>query len=99
MSAVKVDVPTVPVGQTHRYVTIPDADLFDMPHPAIRINNMSFGPGTHYLESALADTVEERLKAYTRSNVRILQPKRDTEAERIVDYNRGSGNGARGTNF
>jgi hypothetical protein len=90
MSTAKVDLPVAPPKATHRYVTVPDTDLFDMPHPAITVNGTPYGPGTHYLESELAGTVEDRLKVHTRQNVRILQPKRDVEAERIVDRGRGS---------
>lgn len=90
MAQAKVDLPEAPAKATHRYVTIPDTDLFDFPHPAIRINGEAYGPGTHYLPSELAGTVEERLKAYTKGNVRILQPKRDAEAERVVDRGRGN---------
>lgn len=86
----KVDNPSISAPRaTHRYVTIPDTDLFDYPHPAIRINQHIFGPGTHHIESELADTVEERLKAYTRSNVRLLQPKRDMDSERVVEQGKG----------
>lgn len=99
MPATKVDNPEVPSTKaTHRYVTVPDTDLFDQSHPPIRINSMSFGPGTHWIENELANTVEERLKAYQRSNVRILQPKRDTESERLVEVNRGT-SGSATTNF
>lgn len=92
MSTAKVDNPVVPSTKpTHRYVTVPDTDLFDYPHPSIRINQHAYGPGTHYLPSELADTVEERLKAYTRSNVRLLQPKRDMESEKAVEQGRGVG--------
>lgn len=91
MAASKVDNPEVPdLKPTHRYVTIPDTDLFDQPHPPIRINSFSFGPGTHWLSNEIAGTVEERLKAYTRANVRVLQPKRDQESERLVEQGRGS---------
>lgn len=87
----KVDNPVLeakPVGK--RYVTIPEFDLFDMQHPAIRINHMEFGPGQHFLDKEIADTVEERLKAYSRGNVRILQPRRDTDAENLLNRGRGS---------
>lgn len=94
----KVDTPNItPTASTSgkRYVTIPEFDLFDMQHPDICINHMHFGPGTHFLDKEVADTVEDRLKAYARGNVRILQPRRDTEAENLL--NRGRGN--RTTNF
>lgn len=84
MPATRVDIPEQAPKPTHRYVTIPDTDLFDQPHPHIKINHFDFGPGTHYLETELAGTVEDRLKAYTRANVRILQPNRDMESENII---------------
>lgn len=98
----KFDIPVVEPNEkaAKRYVTIPDTDLFDMPHQPVIINGIPYGPGTHLLEAELAGTVEERLKAYTQSNVRILQPRRDFSAEQTVDRNRGSANaGSRTVNF
>lgn len=87
----KVDTPIVDQKPSvKRYVTVPEFDLFDMQHPPIKVNHLEFGPGTHYLEEQLANTVEERLKVYARSNVRILQPRRDTDAENLLNRGRGS---------
>lgn len=92
----KVDNPTIPssgISAPKRYVTIPDIDMFDYPHPAIRINGTNYGPGIHYLDAELAGTVQERLDAYTRGNIRLLQPTRDQKAERQVNV-QGTGAGA-----
>lgn len=86
----KVDMPSVePVQATHRYVTIPDTDMFDMPHPGIRINHENYGPGTHYLDSERANTVEASLRDYEVANRRILQPRQDANAINAV--NKASG--------
>lgn len=86
----KVDLPEVgPVPTTHRYVTVPDTDLFDMPHPGVRLNTEVYGPGTHYLDKERADTVEGCLRDYEIANRRILQPRQDANA--IAAVNKGSG--------
>lgn len=87
----KVDTPIVAeakIKPTHRYVTVPDLDMFDMPHPGVRINTESFGPGTHYLDHERANTVENCLRDYELSNRRILQPRQD--AKSIDQVNKGS---------
>lgn len=97
----KVDAPVVKAEETRpakRYVGIPETDLFDMIHPTIHINHMAYGPGTHYVDNAVADTLENRLKAYARGNARLLQPRPDSDAERLVSLARGS-SGTATTNF
>lgn len=90
MSVAKVDNPSVEAPKpAKRYVTIPERDLFDQPHPAIRINHFTFASGTHYLDAELANTVEERLLAYTRANIRILQPTRDISSEKLLERGQG----------
>lgn len=86
----KVDLPnTEATKATHRYVTVPDTDMFDMPHPGIRVNHDSFGPGTHYLPTELANTVEASLRDYELANRRILQPRQDANAIRAVNKANG----------
>lgn len=74
-----------------RYVEVPDTDMFDMPHPGVRINSEHYGPGTHLLDTERANTVEDRLRAYEVANRRILQPRQDQQAINAV--NKGSGRG------
>lgn len=82
----KVDLPnTEATKATHRYVTVPDTDMFDMPHPGIRVNTESYGPGTHYLPTELANTVEGSLRDYELANRRILQPRQDAKAIQAVN--------------
>jgi hypothetical protein len=88
----KVDTPEIPQApkEEFEYVTVPDTDLFDQPHPGVRINGVHFGPGTHKIsDPILAATGKERLQAHSRSDVRILQPKRDAEALRVTNMGRG----------
>jgi hypothetical protein len=67
------------------YVTVPDLDLFDYPHPGVGINREHYGPGTHRLPKAIAAEVKDRLSVYERQNVRILQPKKDMRALRDLE--------------
>ncbi|CAN5950542.1 unnamed protein product [Sphagnum jensenii] len=88
----KVDAPQIaPIKSTHRYVTVPDTDMFDMPHPGVRLNSEAYGPGTHYLDKERADTVEACLKDYERANIRILQPRLDEKS--VNQVNKGSQRG------
>jgi hypothetical protein len=88
----KIDTPIIEkVQPTHRYVNVPDTDLFDMPHPGVRLNFESYGPGTHYLDKERADTIEACLRDYEIANRRILQPKQDAKA--IAAVNKASGRG------
>jgi hypothetical protein len=86
----KVDDPIlVPKTDGSRYVTVPDTDMFDMPHPGVRLNHESYGPGTYLLDKERADTVEGALKGYEIANRRILQPRQDANA--ISAVNKGTG--------
>jgi hypothetical protein len=85
----KVDNPVVEaVKATHRYVTVPDIDMFNMPHPGVRINHENYGPGTYYLDKERADTVEKCLDDYEVGNRRLLQPRQDANAIRAVEVAR-----------
>jgi hypothetical protein len=89
----KHDIPDVNGGKaTGRYVTIPELDLFGMPHPGVRLNVEAFNAGTtHFLDKERADTVEAALNGYEETSRRVLQPRQDTKALRDVE--RGSGRG------
>lgn len=74
-----------------RYVEVPETDMFDMPHPGVRLNHESYGPGRHFLDKERADTVEAALRGYEIGNRRILQPRQDANAINAV--NKGSQRG------
>ena len=85
--------PTQPVAKTvtecfafpkehWRYISIPDTDLYDAPHPGVRLNGTSYGSGKHYLPNPIADEIEERLHVFNKSSIRVLRPNQDTKALR-----------------
>jgi hypothetical protein len=69
-------------GEEFEYVTIPELDLFDYPHPGVGINREHYGPGTHKLPKDIAAEVKDRLRVYEAQNIRILQPRKDMRALR-----------------
>jgi|SRR5579859_1362661 len=60
-----------------RYVTIPDKDPYDYVFKGIYLNDKFFPPGTHLMEKDVADSIEERLAAFARYNVRLMRPTAD----------------------
>jgi len=68
-----------------RWVEVPEKDLFDFPHPHIRVNLLDFGPGRHYLDADLADTVEERLLAKYNADLRIMRPQQDITSQNAMN--------------
>jgi hypothetical protein len=86
------DVATTPVAEApaFEYVTIPERDMFDYPHPGVAINRDHFGPGTHKLPLDIAREVKERLAKFEAQNIRILQPRKDLRALEAIARNRGS---------
>lgn len=96
----EVNVQTSPNSEME-YVTIPERDLFDMPHPNIQLNNNKYGPGTHHLTKLIALYVKDRLKAYERGNVRLMRNIKDSEAETLMQrgFNASGSVGAATTNF
>lgn len=86
----KIDAPTVPHKDTATLVTIPALDIFDQKFPTIRISRHEFHAGeTYSLEEPLASTVKERIRAWERSNIRLLQPKKDVDSERQTGQRSG----------
>ena len=69
----------------YEYVTIPEKDLFDQPHPGVGINFEHYGPGRHLLDPARAETVKDRLYQFQRMQVRLLQPGRDLKALKVLE--------------
>lgn len=89
--AVKAATETAEVkAPTHVYVTIPERDMFDYPHPGVGINRDHYGPGTHYVPKEIADEITRICAVFDAQNVRILQPKRDMKALTALYKNRGA---------
>jgi len=71
------------------YVEIPAADLFDQPHPGVRLNRVKFEAGKRYsVRADVAIEVEDRLRRFNAEQVRLLRPNADRRA--LTDVNRGS---------
>ena len=83
----------------YEYVTIPERDLFDMPHPNIQINETRYGPGKHYVAKQVADVLKDRLQQYEMSNVRLMRPVRDHKAEQLMQRGYSPNSAAQTTNF
>jgi len=70
---------------TWEYITIPEENALGTKHDSMSVNNHVFVPGqTYKVPPKIAETLRDRLKVYARACVRILQPKRDVDAERRV---------------
>lgn len=100
----KIDTPEVKAVEatksTRQYITIPERDVLDFPFPAIRVNNAAFYPGkTYEIEEPLATTVKERIKTWMRQTLRLMQPKKDSEAENIMIKEGTARGGEYTTNF
>lgn len=60
---------------TWQYVTIPEDNPLGHKFPTIRLNKYNFEPGqTYKVPVPVAATVNDRIKVYNRSCVRLLQP-------------------------
>jgi hypothetical protein len=82
---------TEPVEE-FEYVTIPEKDILDYPHPGVAINRESYGPGVHRLPRDIAREVKERLAIFDAANIRIIQPRKDMKA--LTDLYKFKGAGA-----
>lgn len=82
---------TAPATPEFEYVTVPEKDLFDYPHPGIGLNRDHFGPGTHKLPYEVAQEVKKRLAIFEAQNIRILQPRKDMRALLDLYKERGAG--------
>jgi len=65
------------LAQGYRYVTVPDRDPYDFEFKGIYLNNLFFAPGKHLMAPDVADSIEERLQAFARYNVRLMRPQAD----------------------
>lgn len=96
----KIDLPEMPVKTVEKeYVDIPQRDIFDMPFPNISIGEHKYEAGQkHYVDAQVAFTLKDRIRAVERANIRLMQPRKDANAEATVarENNRG---GAITTNF
>jgi hypothetical protein len=69
-----------------RWVNVPEKDLFDFPHPAIRVNLTSYEPGqSYFLEADVADWVENRILMKRSADIRVMRPNKDIESEQIMN--------------
>lgn len=68
-----------------RWVEVPQVDLFEYPYPTIRVNLLAFGSGRHFIDSDLADTVEERIKTKNSQDVALMQRNPDMKAVNAMD--------------
>jgi len=85
--------------EVYEYVTIPDRDLFDMPHPNIQINETKYGPGRHYVTKQVAACLHDRLREYEMSNVRLMRPVKDHKAEQLMQRGYSPNSGQMTTSF
>src|SRR5579859_379278 len=78
-----------PTGDDKMYVTIPATDLFDQPHPGVRLNRYKFEAGkTYSIRAEWALEVEDRLKKFNVEQVRLLRPNADRKS--LNEVNKGS---------
>lgn len=81
----KIDLPVTEKKPETEFVTVPEIDLFDQPFPTIRLSRHEFHAGkTYELDPATAGSLKDRIKAWEKANVRILQPRKDLESERVM---------------
>jgi len=70
---------------TWEYVTIPKENTLGETHASVGINGRTFTAGNTYLvPKKIADEMRDRLAVYQKSVIRILQPRRDAQAESAV---------------
>ena len=85
----KIDVPAVTSGTTEgrgkRWVEVPQKDLFDFPHPTIRVNLQEFPPGKYFLDAELADFVEDRIRLKYQADIRIMRPSQDVTSQNAMN--------------
>jgi len=83
------------LAEGYRYVTIPKEDIYEQPFEGIWINQMHFAPGTHLVHPDIADSLEDRLKAWQSAMIRLMRPGIDRKA--VEEANRrGAGVGVVG---
>lgn len=84
----KIDMPVTSGKDTRgkRWVKVPEKDLFDFPHPAIRVNLQAYEPGeSYFLDADVADWVENRILMKRSADIRVMRPNKDIESEMIMN--------------
>jgi hypothetical protein len=67
--------------ETWQYVTIPEKDFTDIDYPTISLNKLQFKAGqTYHVPAQVAAYVQERMRAYDKSVVRLFSPSVDRGA-------------------
>lgn len=78
--------------ETWVYVTIPDEDPLGKEFPHVSLNKHIFEAGKSYnVPSQVAEYVNDRIKVFNRSCIRLLQPNRDMVAVKDSAMNGGFG--------
>lgn len=81
---------------TWEYVPIPQENALGYEHAAMGLNKLVFRPGvTYHVPKKIADFIRERVSAYARSVVRIMQPNRDQAAINAVPVGTSGGTDTR----
>lgn len=97
----KIDLGTTsPEKPGKRIVRVPEKDLFDQPFPTVRINLQAFEAGNDYwLEDAIADAVEERIRTRQGEDIRVMRPQQDVTSQNIMNrYGVGARAGGKSVN-
>lgn len=77
--------PTTEDARSKRWVNVPERDLFDFPHPGIRINLVHYGPGKHFVDSDIADFIESRLDLKYQADIRVMRPNQDVVSQNAMN--------------
>lgn len=71
--------------ETWQYVTVPEEDATGLKYPPIGLNKIEFKAGeTYHVPQVIAAYVNERIRAYNKSVVRLFSPQVDRLALREV---------------
>lgn len=82
---VKANDPWSTPKETWVYVTVPEEEPTGNRFPTIWLNKISFEAGhTYHIPTAVASYLNERIRVYNRSVIRLFQPGVDKEALRVV---------------
>ena len=76
-----------------RWVEVPALDIFELSFPIIRVNLQEFGPGKHYVDAALGDWIEERVRIRQKADIALLQKSPDKKAQEVMSRNGSSRSG------
>lgn len=67
--------------ETWQYISIPQENPLGDRHDSLSLNRHVFEAGQTYLvPQVVAESLQERLRVYSRACIRVLQPKRDFDA-------------------